>query len=309
MGVRSVYSPCREETNSTPGRSAIERKAGTLATKRTEGRSLELYLREIGSKETLKSEEEASLARRIRAGEQEALNELTEANLRFVVSIAKQYANQGVALEDLINEGNVGLIRAAKGFDETKGCRFITYAVWWIRQAILQALAEQSRIVRLPLNRVGELYKMGRAARELGHALGRNPTTNEIAEELDVSRGDVEGMMSIHSTHLSLDSPVYEGSDKTFQEMISDDDDVPPDEAVVQTAMKRSVEGMLDILDMRERTIIQLFFGINTDRRHTLAEIGRTMGISRERVRQLKNRAISKLYEKSDSRNLLLYLK
>ena len=280
-----------------------------MATKRTEGRSLELYLREIGCKETLSSEEEASLAKRIRAGEQEALNELTEANLRFVVSIAKQYANQGVALEDLINEGNVGLIRAAKGFDESKGCRFITYAVWWIRQAILQALAEQSRIVRLPLNRVGELYKMGRAARELGHSLGRNPSTNEIADELDVSRGDVEGMMSIHSTHLSLDSPVYEGSDKTFQEMISDDEDVPPDEAVVQSAMKRSVAGMLDILDQRERTIIQLFFGINTDRRHTLAEIGRTMGISRERVRQLKNRAISKLNDKSDSKNLLLYLK
>ncbi|MBD3278738.1 MAG: sigma-70 family RNA polymerase sigma factor [Candidatus Aegiribacteria sp.] len=285
------------------------RKAVDLATKRTEGRSLELYLREIGCKETLSSEEEASLAKRIRAGEQEALNELTEANLRFVVSIAKQYANQGVALEDLINEGNVGLIRAAKGFDESKGCRFITYAVWWIRQAILQALAEQSRIVRLPLNRVGELYKMGRAARELGHSLGRNPSTNEIADELDVSRGDVEGMMSIHSTHLSLDSPVYEGSDKTFQEMISDDEDVPPDEAVVQSAMKRSVAGMLDILDQRERTIIQLFFGINTDRRHTLAEIGRTMGISRERVRQLKNRAISKLNDKSDSKNLLLYLK
>lgn len=280
-----------------------------MATKRTEGRSLELYLREIGSKETLSSAEEASLAKRIRGGEQEALNELTEANLRFVVSIAKQYANQGVALEDLINEGNVGLIRAAKGFDESKGCRFITYAVWWIRQAILQALAEQSRIVRLPLNRVGELYKMGRAARELGHSLGRNPSTNEIADELDVSRGDVEGMMSIHSTHLSLDSPVYEGSDKTFQEMISDDDDIPPDEAVVQSAMKRSVAGMLDILDQRERTIIQLFFGINTDRRHTLAEIGRTMGISRERVRQLKNRAISKLNDKSDSKNLLLYLK
>lgn len=280
-----------------------------MATKRTEGRSLELYLREIGSKETLSSAEEASLAKRIRSGEQEALNELTEANLRFVVSIAKQYANQGVALEDLINEGNVGLIRAAKGFDESKGCRFITYAVWWIRQAILQALAEQSRIVRLPLNRVGELYKMGRAARELGHSLGRNPSTNEIAEELDVSRGDVEGMMSIHSTHLSLDSPVYEGSDKTFQEMISDDDDIPPDEAVVRSAMKRSVAGMLEILDQRERTIIQLFFGINTDRRHTLAEIGRTMGISRERVRQLKNRAISKLNDKTDSRSLLLYLK
>ncbi len=280
-----------------------------MATKRTEGRSLELYLREIGSKETLSSAEEASLAKRIRKGEQEALNELTEANLRFVVSIAKQYANQGVALEDLINEGNVGLIRAAKGFDESKGCRFITYAVWWIRQAILQALAEQSRIVRVPLKRVGELYKMGRAARELGHSLGRNPSTNEIADELDVSRDDVECMMSIHSTHLSLDSPVYEGSDKTFQEMISNDDDVPPDEAVVLSAMRRSVAGMLDILDQRERTIIQLFFGINTDRRHTLAEIGRTMGISRERVRQLKNRAISKLNDKSDNKNLLLYLK
>jgi RNA polymerase primary sigma factor len=280
-----------------------------LATRRTEGRSLELYLREIGSKETLTSAEEAELARRIRNEEQEALNELTEANLRFVVSIAKQYANQGVSLEDLINEGNVGLIRAAKGFDETKGCRFITYAVWWIRQAILQALAEQSRIVRLPLNRVGELYKMGRATRELGHSLGRDPTTDEIAEELDVSRGEVEGMMSIHSTHLSLDSPVYEGSDKTFQEMISAEDGEAPDEAVVEEAMKRSVEGMMQILDHREKTIIQLFFGINTDRRHTLAEIGRTMGISRERVRQLKNRAIAKLYENADSKQLLLYLR
>jgi RNA polymerase primary sigma factor len=280
-----------------------------LATRRTEGRSLELYLREIGSKETLTSEQEAELARRIRAEQQEALNELTESNLRFVVSIAKQYANQGVALEDLINEGNVGLIRAAKGFDETKGCRFITYAVWWIRQAILQALAEQSRIVRLPLNRVGELYKMGRATRELGHTLGRDPTTEEIADELDVSRGEVEGMMSIHSTHLSLDSPVYEGSDKTFQEMISDDDEVAPNEAVVDEAMKKSVERMLQILDHREKTIIQLFFGINTDRRHTLAEIGRTMGISRERVRQLKNRAIAKLYENTDSKTLLLYLR
>jgi RNA polymerase primary sigma factor len=286
----------------------LQGKAENLATRRTEGRSLELYLREIGSKETLTSSEEASLAMRIRSGDQEALNELTEANLRFVVSIAKQYANQGVALEDLINEGNVGLIRAAKGFDETKGCRFITYAVWWIRQAILQALAEQSRIVRLPLNRVGELYKMGRATRELGHNLGRDPTTEEIAGELDVSREEVEGMMSIHSTHLSLDSPVYEGSDKTFQEMIASENGVAPNEVVVHEAMRSSVEIMLDILDHRERTIIQLFFGINTDRRHTLAEIGRTMGISRERVRQLKNRAIAKLHENGDSSALLLYL-
>jgi RNA polymerase primary sigma factor len=279
-----------------------------LATRRTEGRSLELYLREIGAKETLSSQEEADLARRIRAGEQSALNHLTESNLRFVVSIAKQYANQGVALEDLINEGNVGLIRAAKGFDETKGCRFITYAVWWIRQAILQALAEQSRIVRLPLNRVGELYKMGRATRELGHALGRDPTTEEIATELDVSREEVEGMMSIHSTHLSLDSPVYEGSDKTFQEMIANDEQVAPEEEVVSQAMRRSIQTILGILDQRERTIIKLFFGIGTDRRHTLAEIGRTMGISRERVRQLKNRAIAKLHDSKESTSLLLYL-
>ncbi len=226
-----------------------------------------------------------------------------------MVSIAKQYANQGVALEDLINEGNVGLIRAAKGFDETKGCRFITYAVWWIRQAILQALAEQSRIVRLPLNRVGELYKMGRATRELGHSLGRDPSTSEVAGELDVSREEVEGMMSIHSTHLSLDSPVYEGSDKTFQEMIASEGGVTPNEAVLVDALKTSVDDMLAILDHRERTIIQLFFGIQTDRRHTLAEIGRTMGISRERVRQLKNRAITKLHESSDSGALLHFLK
>ena len=279
-----------------------------MATRRTEGRSLELYLREIGAKETLSSQEEADLARRIRAGDQAALNHLTESNLRFVVSIAKQYANQGVALEDLINEGNVGLIRAAKGFDETKGCRFITYAVWWIRQAILQALAEQSRIVRLPLNRVGELYKMGRATRELGHALGRDPTTAEIATELDVSREEVEGMMSIHSTHLSLDSPVYEGSDKTFQEMIANDEQVAPEEEVVSQAMRSSIQTILGILDQRERTIIKLFFGIGTDRRHTLAEIGRTMGISRERVRQLKNRAIAKLHDSKESTSLLLYL-
>lgn len=299
--VRIVFQPGA----SAPG---IEGQVQILATRRTEGRSLELYLREIGCKETLTSEQEADLARKIRKGNQDALNQLTEANLRFVVSIAKQYANQGVALEDLINEGNVGLIRAAKGFDETKGCRFITYAVWWIRQAILQALAEQSRIVRLPLNRVGELYKMGRATRELGHALGRDPSTDEIARELDVSREEVEGMMSIHSTHLSLDSPVYEGSDKTFQEMIAGENQVAPDEAVVQEAMKKSVDVMLEILDHRERTIICLFFGIGTDRRHTLAEIGRTMGISRERVRQLKNRAISKLSETNDGSALLLFL-
>ena len=279
-----------------------------MGIRRVEGKSLELYLREIGSKESLTSEEEADLARRIKKQDNEAQEILVEANLRFVVSIAKQYANQGVALEDLISEGNVGLIRAARGFDENRGCRFITYAVWWIRQAILQTLAENSRIVRLPLNRVNELYRMGRATRELGHSLGRAPSASEIAGKLDVPRKNIEGMLSIHSTHLSLDRPIYDGSEKTFQEMMSSDKDEAPEKSVADDSLKSSVHEMLSALDMREKTIISLFFGLSTNRRHTLAEIGRTMGISRERVRQLKNRAIDKLQEFADSDKVLMYL-
>lgn len=279
-----------------------------MGIRRVEGKSLELYLREIGSKESLTSEEEADLALRIKQNDAKAQEILVEANLRFVVSIAKQYANQGVALEDLISEGNVGLIRAARGFDEKRGCRFITYAVWWIRQAILQTLAENSRIVRLPLNRVNELYRMGRATRELGHSLGRAPSADEIAGKLDVPRKNIEGMLSIHSTHLSLDRPVYDGSDKTFQEMMASDSNEAPEDAVAVDSLRSSVYEMLTALDMREKTIISLFFGLSTNRRHTLAEIGRTMGISRERVRQLKNRAIDKLQEFTDSEKVLMFL-
>ncbi len=281
---------------------------GILGIRRVEGKSLELYLREIGSKQSLTSEEEADLARRIKDNDAKAQEILVEANLRFVVSIAKQYANQGVALEDLISEGNVGLIRAARGFDESRGCRFITYAVWWIRQAILQTLAENSRIVRLPLNRVNELYRMGRATRELGHSLGRAPSSNEIATKLDVPRKNIEGMLSIHSTHLSLDRPVYDGSDKTFQEMMASEGNETPEDAVAVDSLRNIVFEMLTALDMREKTIISLFFGLSTNRRHTLAEIGRTMGISRERVRQLKNRAIDKLQEFTDSEKVLMFL-
>lgn len=281
---------------------------GILGIRRVEGKSLELYLREIGSKQSLTSEEEADLARRIKENDAHAQEILVEANLRFVVSIAKQYANQGVALEDLISEGNVGLIRAARGFDESRGCRFITYAVWWIRQAILQTLAENSRIVRLPLNRVNELYRMGRATRELGHSLGRAPSSDEIATKLDVPRKNIEGMLSIHSTHLSLDRPVYDGSDKTFQEMMASEGNEAPEDAVAVDSLRNSVCEMLTALDMREKTIISLFFGLSTNRRHTLAEIGRTMGISRERVRQLKNRAIDKLQEFTDSEKVLMFL-
>jgi len=280
----------------------------SLSIRKVEGKSLELYLREIGVKESLTSEEEAVLAKQIKQNNHHAQEMLVEANLRFVVSIAKQYANQGVALEDLISEGNVGLIRAAQGFDERKGCRFITYAVWWIRQAILQTLAENSRIVRLPLNRVNELYRMGRASRELGHELGRAPTTNEIAGQLDIPRKNIEGMLSIHSTHLSLDRPVYDGSDKTFQDMMAAKDAEAPEDALIEDALRNSVLEMLSTLDTREKTIISLFFGLSTNRRHTLAEIGRTMGISRERVRQLKNRAIGRLQQEFNSEDLLMFL-
>jgi len=286
----------------------LQKGRGTLGIRKVEGKSLELYLREIGSKESLTSDEEADLARKIKGKDRDAQETLVEANLRFVVSIAKQYSNQGVALEDLISEGNVGLIRAARGFDENRGCRFITYAVWWIRQAILQTLAENSRIVRLPLNRVNELYRMGRATRELGHSLGRVPSTNEIADKLDVSLKSIEAMQSIHSTHLSLDRPVFDGSDKTFQEMMAADGNESPEDAVVGDSMRSSVVEMLESLDMREKTIVNLFFGLSTDRRHTLAEIGRTMGISRERVRQLKNRAIEKLFDCAESQNVLMFL-
>lgn len=279
-----------------------------MSIRKVEGKSLELYLREIGVKESLTSEEEAELAKQIKQDNHQAQEILVEANLRFVVSIAKQYANQGVALEDLISEGNVGLIRAAQGFDEKKGCRFITYAVWWIRQAILQTLAENSRIVRLPLNRVNELYRMGRASRELGHELGRAPTTSEIAGQLDIPRKNIEGMLSIHSTHLSLDRPVYDGSDKTFQDMMATADAEAPEDALMEDSLRNSVLEMLSTLDVREKTIISLFFGLSTNRRHTLAEIGRTMGISRERVRQLKNRAINRLQQEFSSENLLMFL-
>ncbi len=279
-----------------------------MSIRKVEGKSLELYLREIGVKESLTSEEEAELAKQIKQDNHQAQEILVEANLRFVVSIAKQYANQGVALEDLISEGNVGLIRAAQGFDEKKGCRFITYAVWWIRQAILQTLAENSRIVRLPLNRVNELYRMGRASRELGHELGRAPTTNEIAGQLDIPRKNIEGMLSIHSTHLSLDRPVYDGSDKTFQDMMAAKDAEAPEDALMEDSLRNSVLEMLSTLDTREKTIISLFFGLSTNRRHTLAEIGRTMGISRERVRQLKNRAIGRLQQEFNSEDLLMFL-
>jgi len=274
----------------------------------SEDRSLEQYLQEIGKIELLKPEEEVELARRIRAGDQEALKKLTQANLRFVVSVAKQYQNQGLPLSDLINEGNVGLIKAAKRFDETKGYKFISYAVWWIRQAILQALAEQSRIVRLPLNRVGALHKIGRASSELEQEFGREPSADEIADELDMSEHEVMDTLKISSRHLSLDAPFSEGEDNSLLDVLSDEVQSLPDEDLMTNALKEDIKRALGTLSKREAEVISLYFGLDAKQALTLEEIGARFKLTRERVRQIKEKAIRRLRHASRSRLLRTYL-
>ncbi len=274
----------------------------------TEDRSLEQYLQEIGKIELLKPEEEVELARRIRAGDEEALKKLTQANLRFVVSVAKQYQNQGLPLSDLINEGNVGLIKAAKRFDETKGYKFISYAVWWIRQAILQALAEQSRIVRLPLNRVGALHKIGKASSELEQEFGREPSADEIADELDMSEHEVMDTLKISSRHLSLDAPFSEGEDNSLLDVLSDEVQPLPDESLMTNALKDDIKKALGTLSKREAEVISLYFGLDGKQALTLEEIGVRFKLTRERVRQIKEKAIRRLRHASRSRLLRTYL-
>jgi len=274
----------------------------------SEDRSLEQYLQEIGKIELLKPEEEVELARRIRAGDQEALKKLTQANLRFVVSVAKQYQNQGLPLSDLINEGNVGLIKAAKRFDETKGYKCISYAVWWIRQAILQALAEQSRIVRLPLNRVGALHKIGRASSELEQEFGREPSADEIADELDMSEHEVMDTLKISSRHLSLDAPFSEGEDNSLLDVLSDEVQSLPDEDLMTNALKEDIKKALGTLSKREAEVISLYFGLDAKQALTLEEIGARFKLTRERVRQIKEKAIRRLRHASRSRLLRTYL-
>ncbi|MFC1651396.1 RNA polymerase sigma factor RpoD/SigA [Candidatus Latescibacterota bacterium] len=273
-----------------------------------EDQSLDRYLQEIGEVQLIKANQEVELAREIKKGNQQALESLTKANLRFVVSVAKQYQNQGLSLGDLINEGNLGLIKAAKRFDETKGFKFISYAVWWIRQAILQALAEQSRIVRLPLNRVGALHKIGKTSSGLEQTFGREPSANEIADELEMSPHEVMDTLKISSRHLSLDAPFNDGEDNRLLDVLEDKFQPSPDQKLMKDSLKNEIEKALSSITEREAEVISLYFGINREHSLTLEEIGEKFKLTRERVRQIKEKAIKRLRHASRSKPLKAYL-
>jgi RNA polymerase primary sigma factor len=271
--------------------------------------SLDQYLKEISAYKLLTREEEVDLAQRIRKGEEEALDRLVRSNLRFVVSVAKKYQNQGVALSDLINEGNLGLIRAAHKFDETKGIKFISYAVWWIRQAILQALAEQSRIVRVPLNRAGALHRIGKRSAMLLQELGREPTVEELADELDISEDEVRRTLSLSQTHLSLDAPLTPGEDNRLLDYLPDQFAAGPDDETYDRALLDTVEEALGTLKEREAKILRLYFGLEAQEPMTLEEIGSLLGITRERVRQIKEKALLRLRHASRARFLETFMR
>lgn len=259
--------------------------------------SLDQYLRDISIYPLIDRDEEVRLAQLIRRKDMEALDKLVRSNLRFVVSVAKKYQNQGVALSDLINEGNLGLIRAAHKFDETKGIKFISYAVWWIRQAILQALAEQSRIVRVPLNRAGTLHRIGKRANALLQELGREPTHEEIAQEMDLTEEEVAKTISISQTHLSIDAPLTPGEDNKLLDYLPDDHNPTPDEQTFEKALTEAIEESLSGLKEREAKILRLYFGLDGEEPMTLEQIGSLLGITRERVRQIEARAFEKVQE------------
>jgi RNA polymerase primary sigma factor len=270
--------------------------------------SLDQYLRDISVYPLITREEEVTLAQRIRTNDQEALDKLVRSNLRFVVSVAKKYQNQGVSLSDLINEGNLGLIRAAHKFDETKGIKFISYAVWWIRQSILQALAEQSRIVRVPLNRAGALHRIGKRASTLLQELGRQPTHLEIAEGLDITEEEVAKTMLISQVHLSLDAPMTPGEDNRLLDYLPDTTNRTPDKATFEKALTEAIEESLSGLKERESKILRLYFGLDGEDPMTLEDIGTLLGITRERVRQIKEKALLKLRHNSRRRALESFL-
>jgi RNA polymerase primary sigma factor len=266
--------------------------------------SLDQYLREISRYPLITQAEEVRLAQCIRTGDEEALDKLVRSNLRFVVSVAKKYQNQGVSLSDLINEGNLGLIRAAHKFDETKGIKFISYAVWWIRQA----LAEQSRIVRVPLNRAGTLHRIGRRTSALLQELGREPTASEIAEGMDISMEEVEKTLSISQNHLSLDAPLTPGEDNKLLDYLADTQNPGPDSETFEHALTESIEEVLSTLKEREAKVLRLYFGLDSPEPMTLEEIGSMLGITRERVRQIKEKALSRLRHVSRARALESFL-
>ncbi len=273
-----------------------------------ESQSLDKYLQEIGKVDLLTPDEEIDLAIKIKKGDQLALERLVKANLRFVVSVAKQYQNQGLSLGDLINEGNLGLIKAAKRFDETRGFKFISYAVWWIRQSILQALAEQSRIVRLPLNRVGALNKIGKAYSNLEQEFEREPNANELAIELEMDINEVSDTLKISGRHVSMDAPFAQGEDNRLLDVLSNDSQPTPDFTLMSESLKNEIERALSTLTDREAEVIKLYFGLNKEHSLTLEEIGEKFNLTRERVRQIKEKAIRRLRHASRSKNLRAYL-
>ena len=272
-----------------------------------ESASLDKYLQEIGREELITVEDEVELAQRIRKGDQEALEKLTRANLRFVVSVAKQYQNQGLSLPDLINEGNLGLIKAAEKFDETRGFKFISYAVWWIRQSILQALAEQSRIVRLPLNQVGSLNKINKALNKFEQENERMPSPDELADILDIPREKIADTLRVSGRHVSVDAPFIDGEDNSLLDVLVNNDSPNADRGLVNESLNKEIERALSTLTERERDIVKDFFGIGTSEM-TLEEIGEKFGLTRERVRQIKEKAIRRLRNSNRSKLLKSYL-
>jgi RNA polymerase primary sigma factor len=270
--------------------------------------SLEKYLQEIGEVNLLRPDEEIELAKRIKKGDQTALERLTKSNLRFVVSVAKQYQGQGLSLGDLINEGNLGLIKAANRFDETRGFKFISYAVWWIRQSILQALAEQSRVVRLPLNRVGALNKIGKALSALEQEYEREPSAYEIADQLEMSPYEVSDTLKISGKHLSLDAPFNQDENSRLLDVLENDEQPAPDKSLLSESLKIEVQRALATLTRREAEVVKLYFGLGREHPLTLEEIGERFRLTRERVRQIKEKAIKRLRHASRSKPLRSYL-
>jgi len=273
-----------------------------------ESQSLDKYLQEIGKVGLLTPDEEIELAVRIRKNDATALEKLVKANLRFVVSVAKQYQNQGLSLGDLINEGNLGLIKAARRFDETRGFKFISYAVWWIRQSILQAQAEQSRIVRLPLNRVGALNKIGKAYNNLEQEYEREPSAHELAQELDMDISEISDTLKISGRAISMDAPFIQGDENRLIDILENEEQPSPDYTLMSESLRREIERALATLSEREAEVIKLYFGLNNEHSLTLEEIGEKFNLTRERVRQIKEKAIRRLRHASRSKNLRTYL-
>jgi len=274
-----------------------------------ESKSLDQYLLEIGKVDLITPDREIELAKKIKKGDRIALEELTKANLRFVVSVAKQFQNQGLSLGDLINEGNLGLIKAAERFDETRGFKFISYAVWWIRQSIMQAIAEQSRMVRLPLNRVGTLNKLGKAYSKLEQEYERKPSASELAEELDMKTDEVTDTLQLYGRHVSMDAPFAGDDDKnSLIDVLPNEQQPAPDVKLMQESLKAEVESVLSTLSEREASVLRLYFGINGEHSATLEEIGERFNLTRERVRQIKEKALRTLRHPSRSQNLKAYL-